>query len=220
MSIREVKFKARKALKGKWGLAILASFITGIIYFGVDSAFGILLNGGTDGWFGGQTNTLSNLSIVADIILIPLIIGYYWFCLKLVRGEDPEIGKLFDGYSNAGIFGKGIGIGVLMSVYSALWSLLLIIPGIVKSLAYSQSYFIFKDNPEMGLNEIITKSRKLMSGYKWKFFLLQLSFLGWALLSIITLGIGLLWLYPYITTSNAEFYNQLLDNEKSIDLTK
>src|SRR5690606_11316295 len=101
-------------------------------------------------------------------------------------------------------------LGFLIGIFTFLWSLLLVIPGIIKSLSYSQAYFIIKDHPEMSVLDAITESRHRMNGYKWKYFLLNLSFIGWGILSILTLGIGLLWLVPYITASYAAFYNDLI----------
>jgi uncharacterized membrane protein len=93
----------------------------------------------------------------------------------------------------------------------------LIVPGIIKSFSYSQVYFILKDTPTISANEAITQSRKLMFGYKWKYFLLLLSFIGWGILSVITLGIGFIWLVPYMTASLAAFYDQLVKKQNNSD---
>ena len=102
---------------------------------------------------------------------------------------------------------------VLMWVYLTLWTLLLIIPGIIKIFSYSQTSFIIKDKLDSGqqisANEAITESRKLMDGHKAEYFILQLSFLGWVLLGILTIGIANLWVFPYIYTTNANYYRQL-----------
>jgi uncharacterized membrane protein len=105
---------------------------------------------------------------------------------------------------------KVVGTAILVGIFTILWSLLLIIPGIIKGIAYSQVFFLLRDNPEYTALEAITESKKRMKGYKWKFFLLNLSFIGWAFIAIFTLGIGFLWLTPYILTANATFYNELI----------
>jgi uncharacterized membrane protein len=87
--------------------------------------------------------------------------------------------------------------------------LLLIVPGIVKSFSYSMSYFILRDNPGMGSSKAITASRNMMKGYKGKLFGLYLSFLGWAILCVLSLGIGYLWLVPYMMQTIANFYEEL-----------
>ena len=91
---------------------------------------------------------------------------------------------------------KLIGTSIVVSIFVFLWTLLLIIPGIIKSISYSQTFFVLKDHPEYSITEAITESKKIMQGYKWKYFLLNLSFIGWGILSLFTLGIGLLWLNP------------------------
>lgn len=98
---------------------------------------------------------------------------------------------------------------VVLYIFIFLWTLLLIIPGIVKSFAYCQTLFILKDNPEMSIWDAITKSQKMMKGHKWEFFWLTLTFIGWILLSIITLGIGFIYLMPYMQTTIAAYYEDL-----------
>ena len=101
------------------------------------------------------------------------------------------------------------------TIFEFFWTLLFIIPGIIKSYSYSQTYFIYKDclasgrNEDMNYLDYVTESRKLMKGHKFELFVLQLSFLGWAILSVLTLGIGFIWLIPYINGVMAEFYNDL-----------
>ena len=90
-----------------------------------------------------------------------------------------------------------------------LWSLLLIIPGIVAAYRYSMAFYILNDNPEMSAKAALDESKRMMAGYKGKLFCLQLSFIGWGFLCLFTLGIGYLWLTPYIQTSMAYFYQNL-----------
>ena len=98
---------------------------------------------------------------------------------------------------------------LLQAVYTILWSLLLVIPGIIKSYSYAMTSFILKDEPEMKNNAAIEKSMAMMEGNKMKLFMLDLSFIGWAILCIFTLGIGLLFLQPYVAISRAAFYEDL-----------
>ena len=102
-----------------------------------------------------------------------------------------------------------IGSLLLQDVYTILWSLLLVIPGIIKSYSYAMTSFILKDEPEMKNNAAIEKSMAMMEGNKMKLFMLDLSFIGWAILCIFTLGIGLLFLQPYVAISRAAFYEDL-----------
>jgi hypothetical protein len=98
---------------------------------------------------------------------------------------------------------------LLQTVYTVLWSLLLVIPGIIKSYSYAMTSFILKDEPEMKNNAAIEKSMAMMEGNKMKLFMLDLSFIGWAILCIFTFGIGFLFLQPYVAISRAAFYEDL-----------
>ena len=94
-----------------------------------------------------------------------------------------------------------------------LWTCLFIIPGIIKSYSYRMVPYILADNPELGAVEAITLSRQMMDGNKGRAFLLDLSFIGWTILTIITLGIvGLFWANPYFYATDAELYRTLKDN--------
>ena len=106
---------------------------------------------------------------------------------------------------------------LLSTIFFCLWTILLIVPGIIKGLAYSQAYYIVKDQVDNGEEltptQAITESRQLMDGHKWEFFLLQLSFIGWAILATIPFGLGFLWLIPYIHATNANYYRKLSANQ-------
>ena len=135
--------------------------------------------------------------------------GYAKFNLKLVDGEEANLGDLFSRM----YIGKGIGMNFLVGLYTFLWTLLLIIPGIIKGLAYSMTPYILSEHPELRVNEAIDLSQKMMKGNKWRFFCLQLSFIGWILLSVLTLGIAMLWVNPYIEATGAAFYRELSNKE-------
>lgn len=98
---------------------------------------------------------------------------------------------------------------MLTSVFTFLWSLLFIIPGIIASLSYSMVYFIALDNLELSALDVIRKSKEMMRGHKGEYFVLGLSFIGWGILGIFTLGILYLWLIPYMQVTMANFYNEL-----------
>ena len=91
----------------------------------------------------------------------------------------------------------------------ALWSLLFVIPGIIATYSYSMSFYILRDNPDMDANAARKASIEMMKGNKWKLFCLELSFIGWMLLSMLTFGILLLWVGPYMETAKAAFYEEL-----------
>lgn len=106
-------------------------------------------------------------------------------------------------------YGRVFGTMLLMGVYTALWSLLLVIPGIIKSYSYAMTPYLILDEPELSGDALITKSMRMMEGHKMKLFLLDLSFIGWCLLSIITCGIASLWITPYMQTARAGFYEDI-----------
>lgn len=102
-----------------------------------------------------------------------------------------------------------IGAYIVYTVFITLWTLLLIIPGIVMSCAYSQLWYIMRENPDMYIMDALSRSVNMMRGHKMQFFILQLSFIGWIILSVLTAGLGFLLLIPYMFTANAAFYEEL-----------
>lgn len=138
--------------------------------------------------------------------------GYSIFCLELIKTKKARIGAFFGGiFKN---FFKKWAAGFLMGLYTCLWSLLLIIPGIVKYYAYAMTPYIMAEKPQMGINDAITKSREMMKGHKWQLFLLDVSFTGWMLLSILTLGIALVFVWPYYSAARAAFYKEIKKSVK------
>ena len=187
MKARDFRAKAWAACKGNWGVAILSliivSIITGIC--GVIPAVG---------------------SLITLVITGPLMLGLAVVFSKLIQGEKAEIANLFDGFKN---FVNSFLLYILNSLFTVLWSLLFVIPGIVMSYAYSMSFYILKDNPELSANEARKQSIEMMRGNKWRLFCLDFSFIGWALLSCLTFGILMLWVAPVQEASHAAFYESL-----------
>ncbi|OOE14646.1 DUF975 family protein [Fictibacillus arsenicus] len=215
MKIKAFKKEAKQQLKGQWRQAALFTLLFGAIYYVIPLMIEINLSGGFENWISTDATSGATAStFVITLVLLPLYIGYLWTFLSVIRtGEKIKLSGLLQAFSEISMYLKILGTYLLMMVYMFLWFLLLIIPGVIKAFAYSQTYFVLKDNPDIGINTAITKSRKLMHGYKWKYFLLQLSFIGWILLSLITLGIGFIWLSPYLSASNAAFYNELVKKQ-------
>lgn len=212
IKISEIKRQAKQSLKGNWGLVVLLTFILFLINAVLPNAIDIIMNGGfTTRINQDQTSFSADMvSLLVSIVLIPLSVTVYWFYLSLIRNEQPQISQVFSNLKDIKKFLKLLGLSFLQHLLVFLWSFLLVVPGIVKALAYSQSYYLLRDHPEYSVIQAITESRMRMKGYKWKYFLLGLSFIGWGILCLFTLGIGLLWLIPYIATSIATFYNELI----------
>jgi uncharacterized membrane protein len=108
----------------------------------------------------------------------------------------------------------------IMSLYLFLWTLLFIIPGIIKAFAYSQTFYILADNPSLSFNEAIEASMKMMYGYKWKYVGLAFRFFGWSLLCIFTLGIGFIWVLPWAMATQAKFYEDIKNNPITEEVKK
>lgn len=144
-------------------------------------------------------------AIGALIVIGPLEYGQAYIFLKQARDRQPvQLGDMFRGFQDD--FGGTFLIGFLSQLFVALWSLLFLIPGIVKSYAYSMAYYVKLDHPDYGWKACIDESRRLMNGHKWEKFVLDLSFLGWILVGVLCLGVGTLWVTPYMAATEAQFY--------------
>lgn len=148
------------------------------------------------------------VSIVTLLISGPLTLGATQIYMSVIRkNRKPEVGQLFDGFSN---FTNAFILYLLNSILISLWTLLFIIPGIIKTYSYAMSYYILADNPSMAPNDARKKSMEMMHGNKWRLFCLDFSFIGWELLSLLTFGILSFWITPYKECAYAAFYQNLL----------
>ena len=146
--------------------------------------------------------------IVRLLLLNPLMIGCRSFFMLNSRTHNASVAAVEKGFTPR--YGRNIGTILLMDIYQALWTMLFIIPGIIKAYSYRMVPYILADDPEIGANEAITRSRQIMKGNKWRTFVLDLSFILWDFLSLITLGlVGLFYVNPYIYSTDAELYNAL-----------
>ncbi|KEK25480.1 DUF975 family protein [Bacillus gaemokensis] len=204
--ISELKGRALDALEGKWGLAVGATLLFVIL---VSICRLIVTFPFSTVWGWEEARESLSVDIVVMLIIGPLTLGAYYLVLNAIREKEVRIGQLFRWFTDGNKFIKSFLTYLLVYIYIALWTLLLIIPGIIKSFSYSMTYFILNDHPEYSMNQAITESRRMMDGHKMDYFLLCLSFIGWFLLSIVTLGIGFLWLVPYFYTTTAAFYEEI-----------
>lgn len=150
------------------------------------------------------------LNVLITIVLIPLNIGVAQNVLAWSRGEDVNKWKvLFGGFNSAKIFFKQVGVVVLNTILCALWAILLVVPGIIKGLAYSMYPYVLRDEPNLSVWQTLKKSEAIMKGYKGKLFLMYLSFVGWFILGAFTFGILYIWLTPYVMTSTVKFYDDV-----------
>lgn len=127
--------------------------------------------------------------------------------LDVLNGYTPNISDAFYGFKNN--YKTAVIMEAFRTLYVFLWSLLFIIPGIIKTLAYSMSSYVLYENPNLSAKEALRRSEDLMRGRKMEYFLLILSFIGWIILGIFTLGILYVWLFPYMQATTAAFYNSI-----------
>ena len=143
----------------------------------------------------------------AILIAGPLGVGVAGVFMTIAKtGEKAKIEDMFGGFRD---FAGNLILGLMITLFTVLWMLLFIIPGIVKAISYSMAYYIKCDHPEYDWKQCIEESKQMTYGHKWQIFWLELSFIGWEILGLLCFGIGLLWVAPYVNTSMAEFYNQL-----------
>ena len=205
---------ARESLSGKWGLAI-GTFVVYLLAIGCIS-----------------------LILLGVIVAGPMALGLAVFSLSLARNQEARLEQIFVGFRK---FGTSLLAYLLSIVFIILWMLvpilqvfvfsyildilgigigvwwlysqpIMIIPGIIAAISYSMTFYIIADDDSIGAMAAIDKSKLMMNGYKWKYFRLGLRFLGLALLCILTLGIGFLWLAPYMQVTMAKFYDDIKYN--------
>ena len=186
----ELRAQAWSALSGKWGMAVVAT----LVYFVIS----------------GVLSCIPFISYIAVLLVsLPLAYGFTIMLLNVVRGSDVQLDTMGEGFKD---YGRILGTMLLSSVYQFLWMLLLIVPGIIKGYSYALTPYLLKDHPELKFNAAIEESMRLMSGNKMRLFLLDLSFIGWFLLGLITFGIAFLWITPYWNTARAAFYEDLMSD--------
>ncbi len=191
MNRQEIKAQAKEQIKGKIGILFLITLIVGAISF-VAGLLSIFIP------FGGYAVTI----IITPALSLSLIRVY----LMVIRGVTPEAKDSFSGFDD---FFSAFKVTFLVGLYTFLWSLLFIIPGIVKSYAYSMSFYILADNKGKSARECIKESMAMTDGHKMELFVLDLSFIGWALLGALTCGIAYIWVIPYMQATRANAYEVL-----------
>ncbi len=199
------KNEALSALRGNWANALVATIIliALALFFSSNDAINSYYQRIVINPFIGYS-----LTFISMFVLLPLAVGYSNSMRVLLETGDNRLAN--NSFSLG--FGNWLHVvwGMILStIYIFLWTLLLIIPGIIKSYSYALTPYILVEHPEMSANEAIEESMRLMDGHKFDLFYLQLSFIGWAILSILSLGLGFFWLIPYQMTAQAAFYRDI-----------
>lgn len=217
MTSSELRRIARENLSGNWGISVGVALVAAILG-------GSIAGCGSNVNFSFNEDTIRNLPPVVWTVLLPLVscagllgltalilggvveLGYAKFLLKQHDKKELRFADLFSQFDR---FGTGFAQQFLRTLYTCLWTLLFVIPGIVKGLSYAMTPFILEEHPEMTASEAIKASMKLMDGHKMDLFILGLSFIGWCLLACLTMGIGFLFLNPYMNAAYAAFYRSI-----------
>ena len=187
MNRAELKAKAKAQLQGKVGKLFLCM----LIIFAIGMACGFIP---VLGW-------------IASFIVTPaLSVGLCLVYLGVTYGKDVEVSSLFNGFHYTG---KALWLSILISVFTALWTMLCYIPGIVKSFAYSMAYYVLAENPNMTAREALSESKRITNGHKMDLFILGLSFIPWILLVTVTCGIAAIYVVPYMSLTTANFYHEI-----------
>jgi uncharacterized membrane protein len=204
---RDLMASARMALSGNWGISIGFVILSSILLNVISGLFGIPA-------IVAESTGNKELGMILNIASLPFSyflmgvfqVGQSRFFMDVARGDIVGLGRMFYGFK---FIWKAGGVFLLMIMRIFLWSLLLIIPGILAAFSYSMALYVIADNPDLSITEALARSKKMMDGNRWKFFCLQWRFFGWSILCIFTCFIGFLWLAPYMATAQAKFYDDV-----------
>lgn len=217
MTSSELRAVARRNLEGTWGISVGVALVAALLG-------GSMAGAGSNVNFNVSEEDIRNLPPVFWSVLLPLVsvagllslaalilggtveLGYAKFLLKQHDRKELQFSDLFSQFDR---FGTGFAQKFLRILYITLWTLLLVIPGIVKGLSYAMTPFILEEHPEMTASEAIKASMQLMDGHKMDLFILGLTFIGWQILACLTMGIGFLFLNPYMNAAYAAFYRDI-----------
>lgn len=203
----QIRQESLAAMRGNWGSAVVVTIVYLLIIFAgsfVAALLGKVVGAPVD----SSVQEILNL-LVSIFVVYPMSFSLAKLFLGFVRGEQQlYVGGVFSAFK-APCYGKSVGLYLLISIYTFLWALLLIVPGIIKSLAYSLAPYVLADNPELTADQAINRSMAMMKGHKMDLFLMVLGYVGFGLLSLLALGIPLLWLHPYYQAVFAKFYEEV-----------
>ena len=226
---RDFRASARAALAGKWGLAVGVGLLAGLLGGSETTGFSSNIRVDTDTVEQVASNgELSTGVLTVLLLMLPFVlavgfiftviafslgsivsVGYARFNLNLIDGEKASVGDLFSFFPS---WWRAILTNLLRNLFIALWTLLFIIPGIIATYNYAMTSYILAENPDMKPMDALRESKDLMYGHRWRFFCMRFSFIGWSMLGVLSLGIGFLWITPYIQAATADFYREIMGN--------
>ena len=183
----ELKLSAKEQIKGNIGMY----FVCMLIVSAISSALSFIPRVG---------------GILAFLFSAPMTLAFARIHLNMTKGEKVELKELLESFND---FGRSVLLNLLIVVFTILWSFLLIVPGIIKAISYSMSFYIMADNQDMDAFEALNESKRMMEGHKWEYFVLIISFILWWLLGAITCGLAFIYVEPYQNVTLANFYNKI-----------
>lgn len=196
MNTAELKANAKEQLRGKWAVAIATVLVANIlidsdVMYKVSEKFGLI----------GLSISCSLISLFLGGVIS---VGLCKFLLDMTtKREEPRFETLFSQFN---IYLKTLGLNILITLSVCIGTILFIVPGIIVGLMFSQSYYILSEDPSKSITQCIKESVDMMNGHKWDLFYLELTFIGWWLLTAITVGIAGLWVAPYVKVTETNFY--------------
>ena len=202
MNTAELKANAKEQLRGKWAVAIATVLVANIlidsdVMYKVSEKFGLI----------GLSISCSLISLFLGGVIS---VGLCKFLLDMTtKREEPRFETLFSQFN---IYLKTLGLNILITLSVCIGTILFIVPGIIVGLMFSQSYYILSEDPIKSITQCIKESVDMMNGHKWDLFYLELTFIGWWLLTAITVGIAGLWVAPYVKVTETNFYLSIKNN--------
>ena len=202
MNTAELKANAKEQLRGKWAVAIATVLVANIlidsdVMYKVSEKFGLI----------GLSISCSLISLFLGGVIS---VGLCKFLLDMTtKREEPRFATLFSQFN---IYLKTLGLNILITLSVCIGTILFIVPGIIVGLMFSQSYYILSEDPSKSITQCIKESVDMMNGHKWDLFYLELTFIGWWLLTAITVGIAGLWVAPYVKVTEINFYLSIKNN--------
>lgn len=213
---------ARDSLRGRWKKAVLTGFLAALLGGIMNAGPGINFEFKVEGPAVSAISMTVLATIAAVVSVLGIVfwvigsivrIGYGKFNLDLVDGEDIRTGTLFAYFPH---WKNALLTSFLQTLYQLLWTLLLIVPGIMASYSYAMTPYILAEDPTLSATEAITLSKSYMVGNRWRLFCMQFSFIGWNMLAVFSLGIGMLWVVPYEQAAMAAFYREVSGTAKTV----
>ena len=220
----KLKTRAKAAVKMYYWKMVLVALILSMIGGGASSvgsrsASDNSAGSGARSMFEGINMQVAMIAVIIVLVVVVIALALSVFVFNVLevgcRGffsrsmtEDPELGLIADGFTQN--YWNCVKTQFLKSLFIGLWSLLFVIPGVIKAYEYRMVPYLLAEHPEMSSGEIFARSKEMMQGNKWDTFVLDISFVGWVLLSGITFGVlYIFWVGPYIAATDAALYHRI-----------